>query len=98
MVRDSFVIEAVDGTSKQTLGGVTVEDLGEQSGIVPSVRVQACKGSRLLFREVKQRDKKGKTHTKRHPVFVDVDPFRNLHVRRLKIRNDTEHVLSLNRM
>ena len=98
LVRDSFVMEAVDGTSKQTLGGVTAEDLGEQADVVPPVRVQACKGSRLLFREVKQRDKKGKTHTKRRPVFVEVDPFRNLHVRRLKIRNDTEHVLSLKRI
>ena len=98
VVKDSFAIEAVQGTSKQTLGGITVEDLGEQSHVVTPVRVQACKGSSLLFREVKQRDEKGKTHTKRHPVFVEVDPFRNLYVRRLKIRNDTEHVLFLDRI
>ena len=40
---------------------------------------------------------KGKTHTKRRPVFEAVDPLRHLYVRRLKIRNDAEHILHLDR-
>ena len=99
VVQETFAIEAISGTSKQSSGGVTVEDLGEQAQIVPPVRVQACKGRRLLFRTVeKKRKKGGKTYTERRPVYTEVDPFHRLHVRRLKIRNDTEHVLYLDRI
>ena len=75
-----------------------MEDLGEQSQVVAPVRVQDCKGGRLLFRTVEKKSgKKGKEriHAERRRVMTEVDPFRYLYVRRLKIRNGAEHVLSL---
>ena len=97
VVQETFSIEASGDASKQTKGSITAEDLGELADIIPPVRVQACKGPFPQFHTVKVIDAEGNTRTKRRPVFEEVDPFRDLYVRRLRIRNDSGHVLSLNR-
>ena len=97
VVRESFSIVAIGDKSSLTKGRITIEDMGELSHIIPPVRVQACEGSFLKYSRVKATTGKGKTHTKRRPVFEAVDPLRHLYVRRLKIRNDAEHILHLDR-
>ena len=44
VVRETFSIEPIDGIWRQTIGNVTVEDLGETQGVVTSVQVQECDG------------------------------------------------------
>ena len=98
IVRDTFSIEAIEGTSRQTVGNVTVEDLGEAQGILTPVEVQACDGPFLVTRKLKRITKEGEEYTEEHPVLEIVDPFQGVYVRRLKIRNDTEHTMRLNRI
>ena len=98
LVKESYSLEAINKNLKRTIGNITVEDLGEPPDVLAPVRVQACKGRRLVFDEVKITRSKGKTHTQRRPVYEEVDPFEGLYVRRLNIRNDSKHSLSLNRV
>lgn len=98
VVDEHFSIEPVGDSSKQTRGSVTVEDLGEPADIAAPVRVQACKGRRLQFVRVKSVGPKGKIRIRRRPVYEEVNPLEGLYVRRLKIRNDSGHILSLNRI
>ena len=98
VVHESFSIEPVDRTSRLRLGDVTIDDLGEVNDVVPPLRVQACDGPHLKFTHRERKTKDGKKVVRKHPVFETVDPFEGAYVRRLKIRNDTRHVLHLNRV
>ena len=62
------------------------------------VKVQACDGHRLKYRRVERKTKNGKKRFQKQPVYETVDPLRGIYIRRLRIRNDTGHVLRLNRM
>ena len=96
VVRETFSIEAIDSTSRQTIGNVTVEDLGETRGVVTSVQVQACDGPLPVGREVERRTTKGEKYIETIPVYETVDPFNGLYVRKLKITNSTKHNIRLN--
>ena len=107
VVEETYTLESVGDASRQREGSVTVIDQREPSFVASPVRVQACDGSRLLFRTVKETtytktksdgDRKKRAPVRRLPVFEDVNPFRDLYIRQLEIRNDTGHVLSLNRI
>ncbi len=96
VVEETFFIETVGDTSRQTIGAVTIEDLGEARNVVQPVEVQACDGLRLKFHRVKRTTKEGKKHFERHPVHETVDPLHGFYLRKLRLRNDTGHVLRLN--
>ena len=107
VVEETYVMESVGDTSRQTQGRVTVIDQGEPSFVASPVRVQACDGSRLLFRTVKEtsyseeqseEDQEKETRIRRLPIFEEVNPLEGLYLRQLEIRNDTRHVLSLRRI
>ena len=107
VVEETYVIESEGDAARQTQARVTVIDQGEPSFVASPVRVQACDGSRLLFRRVTETTYKGqqadkgkekKTRIRRVPVFEEIHPLDGLYIRQLEIRNDTRHVLSLNRM
>ena len=96
--QETFSIETISGTSRQTIGNVTVKDLGEPRSIIQAVRVQACEGSLLRYGRKETKTKEGKRFIKKYPVFENVDPFDGIYLRKLRIRNDTGHVLRLNRI
>ena len=98
VVQESFSIETVGDTSRQTIGAITIEDLGEARNVVHPMQVQACDGPRLKFDRVKRTTKEGKKYFKRYPVHETVDPFHGIYLRKLRLRNDTGHVLRLNRI
>ena len=100
VVEEHFAIEPVGDTSVQARADFTVEDLGEALHVVEPVRVQACEGRRLKFVRVKAKGDggTGEPQFRYRPVYEEVDPFEGLYVRRLKIRNDSAHVLSLRRI
>ena len=97
LVRDTYLIEAVGDTRKQTKDAVTVQELGEAQEVVQPVRVQACRGEHLLFNERKISDSEGE-RIELVPVYETVDPLQGVYVRRLRITNDTGHTLRLNRV
>ena len=98
VVEETFFIETVGDTPRQTIGAVTIEALGEAQNIVQPMEVQACDGPRLKFRRVERKTEEGKKYFKRHPVHETVDPFHGIYLRKLRLRNDTSHVLRLNRI
>ena len=98
VVEDSFSIESIAGTSRQSIGYVAIEDHGEAHRLVQPVEVQACDGHRLKYRRVERKTKKGGRRVEEVPVFETIDPLRGVYIRRLVIRNATGHVLRLNRM
>ncbi len=98
VVRDSFSIETIGETSIQRVGNLTVEDLGEAKNVIQPVRVQACDGSYLKYGRKERKTRNGKRYVRRYPVFETVDPLQGIYVRKLRIRNDTGHVLRLNRI
>ena len=98
VVQETFFIETVGDTSRQTIEDVTIEDLGEARNVVQPMKVQACDGPRLKFRRMERTTKEGKKHFKRYPVHEIVDPLHGFHLRKLRLRNDTGHVLRLNRI
>ena len=98
VVQETYSIEAIDGTSRQTIENFTVEDLGEARRVITPVQVQACDGPLLLYRRVKRIGEEGEEYVERHPAFETVDPFEGIYVRRLKIRNETGHTVRLNRI
>lgn len=98
IIQDSYSIEAIEGTSRQTIGNVTIEDVGEAHEIVTPMQVQACDGPFLITRKVKKVTRKGKEYIEERPVLETVDPLQGIYVRSLKIRNDTEHTMRLNRI
>lgn len=84
-------IEKSKEASRQTKSSVTVTDLGRVSEqIVPPVKVQACDGSKLLVTQITVN---GQPALKE--VMETVDPFSNMHVRRVMIENDTKHTITL---
>ena len=93
IVRDTYLVEAVGDTQKQTKESVTVEDFGEAQQVVQPVRIQACNGPHLLVDEREYIDSEGNRRVRRVPVYETVDPLSGVYVRRLKITNDTEHTL-----
>lgn len=97
VVEETFSIEASGDTSRQTKENITVEDMGEAQQVVQPMKVQACNGPHLRYgqREVII---SGKKYVKEYPVYETVDPLQGIYIRRFKIRNDTEHVLRLNRI
>ena len=95
IVRDTYSVEAIGDTQKQTKESVTVEDFGEARQVLPPVRVQACNGPHLLFDEREYIDSEGNRRIRRIPVYETVDPLSGVYVRRLKITNGTEHNLRL---
>ena len=98
IIQETFSIEAIEGTSRQIIGNVTVEDLGEAQQIIPPMEVQACDGPFLLVREVTRKTNEGEKYIEEYPVLETVDPFQGIYVRRLKIGNDTEHTMRLDRI
>ena len=98
VVHDTYSVEAVGGTQKQTRENITVEDLGEAQKAIQPVRVQACDGPHLLVDERRIEDSEGNVRIRRVPYYESVDPLRGIYVRRLKITNDTEYTLRLNRV
>ncbi len=93
VVADTFAIEAVGDASKQTKRSIAVEDMGEAQQVVRPMQVQACDGPHLRYAERKISRK-----IKQVPVYETVDPLQGIYVRRLKIRNDTDNVMRLNRI
>jgi hypothetical protein len=84
-------VEKSKDDSRQTKSAVTITDLGKvNEQIVPPVNVQACDGTQLLVTQV-TRD--GKPALKE--VMEIVDPFANMHVRRVMIENNTDHTITL---
>ena len=98
IVRDTYMVEAVSGTQRQTKENITVEDLGEAQEVVQPVEVQACQGPHLLFDKREYIDSEGNRRTRTVRVMETVYPLRGIYIRRLKITNDTEHTLRLNRV
>lgn len=98
VVEDSYSIESVGGTSRRSIGNVTIEDRGEAHRVAQPVQVQACDGHRLKYRREERKTKEGERRVEERPVFETVDPLRSVYIRRLMIRNDTGHILRLNRM
>ena len=94
VVADTFAIEAVGGASKQTKQRITVEDMGEAQQVVRPMQVQACDGPHLRYDEKKT--KSGRI--RQVPVYETVDPLQGIYVRRLKISNDTNNVMRLDRI
>ena len=75
VVQETFSIEAIEGTSRQTIRNVTVEDLGEAQKVFTPVTVQACDGPLLLYRQVERTTEEGETYVEQYPAFETVDPF-----------------------
>ena len=97
VVRDTYLIEAVSGSRKQTKEAVTVQELGEAREVIQPMRVQACRGEHLLFSETTVIDSEGE-RIETVPVYETVDPLFRVYVRRLRITNGTEHTLRLNQV
>ena len=101
LVRHTYLIKAVGEAQRQTRGNITVEDMGEAKRVVQPVRVQACDGARLLF---KQREVTRYRNNRRYkdiesvPVFETVHPLRGIYVRWVKITNNSEHNLVFSRL
>lgn len=89
---DSFAIVTVEDQKAQKVDEVAIQDMGEVKDLIRPIQIQACEGSRLLFKEV--RTSQG---IRRERVMVTVDPLLGVYVRRLRVTNDTTNVLNLNR-
>jgi hypothetical protein len=89
-------------SAEQTKEAITIEDIGASEKIIQPIKVQKCNGSRLAFKTVtKYRySDTGKKipYEAREPVFETVDPLANIYLRRIRIRNTTEHVLQLTKI
>lgn len=91
-VYENYVaVEKTRAASRLTKSSVTVTDLGRVSEkIVPPVNVQACAGTELSYTQI-TRD--GKAVLKENMEVVD--PFSNMHIRRVMIENNTKHTITL---
>lgn len=88
---DFVAIEATKAASTKTKNSVSITDLGKVSEqIVPPVQVQACDGMKLLIKEVIRNGKPAYEE-----VMEVVNPFDGMHVRRVMIKNDTNHTITL---
>ena len=98
IVRDTYMVEAVGDTQRQTKENITVEDVGEAQEVIQPVEVQACQGPHLLYDKREYIDSEGNRRTRTVRVMETVDPLRGIYIRRLKITNNSEHTLRPNQI
>lgn len=94
LVLHTYLIKSVGNAQKQTKENITVQDMCEAKQVVRPVRVQACGGTRLLFKQreaTRRRDGRRYKEVRSVPVFETVDPLRGICVRWVKITNNSEH-------
>jgi hypothetical protein len=87
--------------NKLTKESITIEDKGKTEKVIQPIQVQACNGEQLAYRNVTKyrKTESGKVpYEVKEPIYETVDPLRNVHLRRIKIYNATEHLLHLNRI
>ena len=82
----------------QKKSGLIIEEKGEAKDALQPVKIQACDGPYLAYDIKRYKDKYGRIHEKKNPVYVTVSPIQGTHVRRIKLTNNTKHVLRFDRM
>ena len=99
IVRDSYVLEMVSDDKVVTKENITVEDVGEAKEAIAPLQVQKCVGTQLVVKVKERKDKEGNVvERKELPVYEDVYPLLDHYVRRLRVTNNTEHTLRLDRV
>ncbi len=85
---------------KQTKYGVTIEDKGEAKNLSTPIRLQSCSNGQLQTKRVKKCSGYGdrqRCFYEEIPLFVNANALNGIYFRKIKIHNNTDHILYLNR-
>jgi len=83
--------------SQTTMDNVTIEDLGDAGEVVAPLKVHACRGGNLLYKKKSECNLSGRCWDVKVPAYESISLLQNAHLRKIKIHNNTEHMLVLDR-
>lgn len=85
-----------EAKKKQTKENVTIEDKGDAGNLSTNIRLQGCSNGQLQVSRIKKCNSRS-CWIETVPYFVNMDPLKDIYFRKIKIHNNTDHIIYLNR-